>query len=58
MASEAENIVNEFCTATSRKNLDELVSQLFHRRRRYHNVMTLPSKGTAAIRAAIRGIHG
>ncbi len=29
MASEAENIVNEFCRAISRKNLDELLTYFF-----------------------------
>jgi limonene-1,2-epoxide hydrolase len=52
MASEAENIVNELCTAISRKNLDELLTY-FTDDAVYHNIMMEPSKGKAAIRSAI-----
>ncbi len=52
MASEAENIVNEFCKAISRKNLDELLTY-FSDDAVFHPMMMEPAKGKAAIRAAI-----
>ena len=52
MASEAENIVNEFCRAISRKNLDELLTY-FSDDAVFHPMMMEPAKGKAAIRPAI-----
>ena len=52
MASEAENIVNEFCKAISRKNLDELLTY-FSDDAVFQPMMMEPAKGKAAIRAAL-----
>ena len=52
MASEAENIVNEFCKAISRKNLDELLTY-FSDDAVFRPMMMEPAKGKAAIRAAL-----
>jgi limonene-1,2-epoxide hydrolase len=54
IASEAENVVNEFCRAISRKNLDELLTY-FSDDAVFHPMMMEPAKGKAAIRAAIAG---
>jgi ketosteroid isomerase-like protein len=55
MESEAENIVNEFCKAISRKNLDELLTY-FSDDAVFHPMMMEPARGKAAIRGN-RGIH-
>ena len=48
MESEADNIVNEFCKAISRKNLDELLTY-FPDDAVFHPMMMEPAKGKAAI---------
>jgi len=52
MANEAENIVNDFCKAFERKNIDELMGY-FTDDAVYHNMPMEPAKGKAAIRAAL-----
>src|SRR3977135_2468192 len=50
MESEAENIVNEFGKAISRKNLDELLTY-FSDDAVFHPMMMEPAKGKAAMRS-------
>jgi|SRR5690242_9412649 limonene-1,2-epoxide hydrolase len=52
MATDAEKIVNDFCTAFERKNLEELMGY-FADDAVYHNMPMDPAKGKDAIRKAI-----
>ena len=52
MANEAEKIVNDFCKAFERKNIDEIMGY-FTDDAVYHNMPMEPAKGTAAIKATI-----
>jgi limonene-1,2-epoxide hydrolase len=52
MATEAEKIVNDFCKAFARKNLEELVGY-FTDDAVYHNMPMEPAKGKDAIRKTI-----
>ena len=52
MASEAEKIVNDFCKAFERKNIDEIMAY-FAEDAVYHNMPMEPAKGRDAIRATI-----
>ena len=52
MANEAEKIVNDFCKAFERKNIDEIMGY-FTDDAVYHNMPMEPAKGKAAIRATI-----
>lgn len=52
MSSEAEKIVNDFCKAFERKNIDEIMSY-FSDDAVYHNMPMEPAKGKDAIRATI-----
>ena len=52
MSTEAERIVNDFCKAFARKNIDEIMG-FFTDDAVYHNMPMEPLKGTEAIRTAI-----
>jgi limonene-1,2-epoxide hydrolase len=52
MGSEAEKIVNDFCKAFERKNIDEIMGY-FTDDAVYHNMPMQPVTGKAAIRATI-----
>jgi limonene-1,2-epoxide hydrolase len=52
MANEAEKIVNDFCKAFERKNIDEIMGY-FTDDAVYHNMPMEPVKGKAAIRTTI-----
>jgi limonene-1,2-epoxide hydrolase len=52
MANEAEKIVNDFCKAFERKNLDEIIGY-FTDDAVYHNMPMEPAKGKDAIRKVI-----
>jgi limonene-1,2-epoxide hydrolase len=52
MATESEKIVNDFCQAWTRRNLDELMGY-FSEDAVYHNVPMEPAKGHEAIRKVI-----
>ncbi len=54
MASENEKIVNDFCQAWSRMNVDELLGFMTNDAV-YHNIPMEPAKGKAAIRETING---
>lgn len=54
MASENEKIVNDFCKAWSRMNVDELLGFMTDDAV-YHNIPMEPAKGKAAIRETING---
>lgn len=49
MASNAEKIVNDFCAAWARKDIDELMS-FFAEDSVYHNIPVAPIHGKSAIR--------
>ena len=52
MANEAEKIVNDFCKAFERKNIDEIMGY-FADDAVYHNMPMEPAKGKDAIRKTI-----
>jgi limonene-1,2-epoxide hydrolase len=52
MASEAEKIVSDFCTAWTRGNIDEIMG-FFAEDAVYHNIPLEPAKGKPAIKAVI-----
>jgi limonene-1,2-epoxide hydrolase len=52
MASESEKLVNDFCQAWSRMNLDEIMGY-FAEDAVYHNIPMSPVSGKPAIRQAI-----
>jgi limonene-1,2-epoxide hydrolase len=52
MATDAEQIVTEFCNAWPRKNIDELLG-FFTDDAVYHNIPLEPARGKAAIRGVI-----
>ncbi len=52
MASESEKLVNDFCQAWSRMNLDEIMGY-FAEDAVYHNIPMSPASGKPAIRQAI-----
>jgi limonene-1,2-epoxide hydrolase len=52
MANEAEKIVNDFCKAFERKNLEEIMTY-FADDAVYHNMPMAPAKGKDAIRQTI-----
>ena len=52
MAGDSEKVVNDFCKAWARRNLDEIMS-LFAEDAVYHNIPMEPAKGKAAIRNVI-----
>ena len=52
MGSEAETIVNDFCKAFERKNIDEIMGY-FNDDAVYHNMPMQPVTGKAAIRVTI-----
>jgi limonene-1,2-epoxide hydrolase len=52
MANEAEKIVNDFCKAFERKNIDEIMGY-FTDDAVYHNMPMEPAKGRDAIRTTI-----
>lgn len=52
MANDSERIVNDFCKAWSRRNLDELMG-FFAEDAVYHNIPMPPAKGKDAIRNVI-----
>ncbi|HEY2664625.1 MAG TPA: limonene-1,2-epoxide hydrolase family protein [Candidatus Binataceae bacterium] len=52
MASDGEKIVNDFCKAWTRRNIDEII-KFFTDDAVYHNIPMESVKGTAAIKAAI-----
>ncbi len=52
MATEAEKIVSDFCTAWTRGNIEELMG-FFTDDAVYHNIPLAPAKGKDAIRATI-----
>jgi limonene-1,2-epoxide hydrolase len=52
MASDSEKVVNDFCAAWKRRNLDEIMA-FFAEDAVYHNMPMEPAKGTAAIRNVI-----
>jgi len=55
MSTEAESIVNEFCKAWARLNLDQ-VMDFFTEDAVYHNVPMKPATGKADIRKTIQGL--
>ncbi len=52
MATDAEKVVNEFCNAWPRKNVEELLG-FFSDDAVYHNIPMEPARGKAAIKAVI-----
>jgi limonene-1,2-epoxide hydrolase len=52
MPTDAEKVVNDFCNAWQRKNIDELLS-FFTEDAVYHNIPVQPARGKAAIKAVI-----
>ncbi|HUO05738.1 MAG TPA: limonene-1,2-epoxide hydrolase family protein [Candidatus Binataceae bacterium] len=52
MATEAESVVNAFCNAWPRRNVDELLG-FFADDAIYHNIPMPPARGKDAIRAVI-----
>jgi limonene-1,2-epoxide hydrolase len=52
MATDAEKVVNEFCNAWPRKNIEELLGY-FSDDAVYHNIPMEPARGKAAIKAVI-----
>ena len=52
MATDAEKVVNEFCNAWPRKNIEELLG-FFTEDAVYHNIPMEPLRGKAAIKAGI-----
>jgi limonene-1,2-epoxide hydrolase len=52
MATDAEKVVNDFCNAWPRKNIDELLG-FFTDDAVYHNIPLEPAKGKDAIRGVI-----
>ena len=50
MPTDAEKVVNEFCNAWPRKNIDELLG-FFSDDAVYHNIPMEPARGKAAIKA-------
>jgi limonene-1,2-epoxide hydrolase len=52
MATDAEKVVNEFCNAWPRKNVEELLG-FFTEDAVYHNIPMEPLRGKAAIKAGI-----
>ena len=54
MSASPEQIIRNFCTACSRKNIDELMS-FFARDAVYHNIPVAPVRGVEAIRTVFLG---
>ncbi len=54
MSAENEKIVTDFCTAWSRRNIDEILGFMTDDAV-YHNIPMPPAKGKTAIRAAVDG---
>ena len=52
MATDAEKVVNEFCNAWPRKNIEELLG-FFTEDAVYHNIPMEPARGKAAIKTVI-----
>ncbi len=52
MPTDAEKVVNEFCNAWPRKNVEELLG-FFSDDAVYHNIPMEPARGKAAIKAVI-----
>jgi len=52
MPTDAEKVVNEFCNAWPRKNVEELLG-FFSDDAVYHNIPMDPARGKAAIKAVI-----
>jgi len=52
MPTDAEKVVNEFCNAWPRKNIEELLA-FFSDDAVYHNIPMEPARGKAAIKAVI-----
>lgn len=52
MATDSEKVINQFCKAWERKNLDELM-EYFAEDAVYHNIPMEPARGKAAIRQVI-----
>ncbi len=52
MPTDAEKVVNDFCNAWQRKNIDELLG-FFTEDAVYHNIPVQPARGKAAIKAVI-----
>ncbi len=52
MATDSEKVINQFCKAWERKNLDELMGY-FAEDAVYHNIPMEPARGKAAIRQVI-----
>jgi len=55
MSTEAESIVNEFCKAWARLNIDQ-VMDFFTDDAVYHNIPLKPASGKAEIRKTIEGL--
>ena len=55
MAGEAEGIVNEFCKAWARLNVDQIMD-FFTDDAVYHNIPMKPAAGKATIRKTIEGL--
>ena len=55
MATEAENVVNEFCKAWARLNIEQ-VMDFFTDDAVYHNIPMKPAKGKEVIRKTIEGL--
>src|SRR5260370_20660976 len=52
MPTDAEKVVNEFCNAWPRKNIEEILG-FFTEDAVYHNIPMEPARGQAAIRGVI-----
>jgi limonene-1,2-epoxide hydrolase len=52
MANDSERVVNDFCKAWTRRNIDEIIA-FFTEDAVYHNIPMEAVKGTTAIKAAI-----
>jgi limonene-1,2-epoxide hydrolase len=55
MSSEAESVVNEFCKAWARLNIDQ-VMDFFTDDAVYHNIPMKPATGKAEIRKTVEGL--